>query len=216
MLFVYKTGGLINMKILFQGDSITDAGRGRENPHELGGGYASYAAQFIKDEYPDKEFEFINLGISGNRAESLLERWQYDAIDINPDVISIMIGVNDTWHRSADKNWMPHEYFEDCYRQCLIAIKEKTKAKIIILEQFLCYTEDKAFFRIDLDPKIQITRKLAREYADAFIPLDGIFDSETIRLKTAPTYWANDGVHPSEAGAKLIAKKYLRAFKSII
>ena len=201
------------MKILFQGDSITDAGRGRDNPHVLGVGYPFYAAEFIGKAYPYKEFEFINLGISGNRAESLLERWQTDAIDINPDVISIMIGVNDTWHRAEKRDWMPHDYFESCYRECLERIKKKTSAKIIILEQFLCYTDDKAYFRCDLDPKIQITRKLAREYADAFVPLDGLFAAEAIKHRVAPTYFAPDGVHPSEAGAKFIARKYLRAFK---
>lgn len=197
------------MKILFQGDSITDAGRDRNNPHELGQGYPKYSAELIKARHPDTEFEFINLGISGNRAENLRDRWQTDCIDLNPDVVSILIGVNDTWHRAGDKNWMPHEYFEECYRYILSEIKEKTSAKIIILEQFLLYVPDKAYFRVDLDPKIQITRKLAREFADVFIPLDGIFAAASLENK--PTAWAADGVHPTEFGARLIADKYADA-----
>ncbi len=202
------------MKILFQGDSITDAGRSREDIHNLGYGYPLYTAKAISEEFPNMEFEFIDLGISGNRAENLRDRWTEDAINIQPDVISILIGINDTWHRAADKNWMPHEYFEECYRGILERIKKETNAKIIMLEQFLLPVPDKEFFHVDLDPKIQITRKLAREYADAFIPLDGLFAAASVG--TAPTEFAADGVHPTAKGAEFIAGHYLEAFKKII
>ena len=202
------------MKILFQGDSITDAGRGRDDPHMLGNGYPKYAAEYIKAAYPDKDFEFINLGISGNRAENLRDRWQTDAIDVQPDIISILIGVNDTWHRAANKDWMPHEYFEECYRTILQALKDKTNAKIIILEQFLLTVNDKDYFRCDLDPKIDITRKLALEYADVFIPLDGLFAAAS--LENPPTHWAADGVHPTAAGAAFIGEHYLKAISKLI
>ncbi len=201
------------MKILFQGDSITDAGRNRDNIHDLGEGYPKYAAELIKAEYPSEEFEFIDLGISGNRAEDLRARWTEDAIAINPDIISILIGVNDTWHRAPEKNWMPHEYFEECYREILERIKKETKAKIIMMEQFLFPAEDKTFFRVDLDPKIQITRKLAREYADVFVPLDGLLSAHCINENY--TEFSADGVHPTEKGAKVIAKYYFEAFKTI-
>lgn len=202
------------MKILFQGDSITDAGRNREDMHDLGGGYPLYTAKVIREAFPNMDLEFIDLGISGNRAENLRDRWTTDAIDIQPDVISILIGINDTWHRAADKNWMPHEYFEECYRGILERIKKETNAKIIMLEQFLLSVPDKEFFHVDLDPKIQITRKLAREYADVFIPLDGLFAAASVG--TAPTEFAADGVHPTKKGAEFIASHYLEAFKKII
>ena len=206
------------MKILFQGDSITDAGRDRNDIHNLGNGYPKYTAELIKNRHPDEEFEFIDLGISGNRAENLRDRWQEDCIAHQPDVVSILIGVNDTWHFSGffggpEKNWMPNEYFEECYRYILTEIKEKTNAKIIMIEQFLLYTPDKDFFHVDLDAKIQITRKLAREFADVFIPMDGIFASHCVG--TEPTTWAADGVHPTEAGARLIAGYYADAFDKI-
>lgn len=86
----------------------------------------------LMEKYPDV-FDFINRGISGNCAENLLERWEEDAIEIQPDVASILIGVNDTWHRAVSRDWMPHDYFEDCYRKILIQLKEKTNAKIILL-----------------------------------------------------------------------------------
>lgn len=202
------------MKILFQGDSITDAGRSRQDPHILGSGYANYAAELIKEEYPEIEFEFINLGISGNKAEDLLARWEIDAIEIQPDIISILIGINDTWHRAGNQDWMDNDYFEDCYRKILQMLKDKTNAKIIMLEQFLLYVPDKEFFHVDLDPKIQIVRKLAREYADVFVPLDGLFTAASVDEE--PTFWAADGVHPSAEGAQFIAAHYLDAIASLI
>ncbi|MDD4422035.1 MAG: GDSL-type esterase/lipase family protein, partial [Eubacteriales bacterium] len=148
------------------------------------------------------------------KAESLKARWQSDCIELMPDVVSILIGVNDTWHFADKGSWMPHEYFESCYRDILEQVKTKTKARIVMLEQFLLYTPDKAFFRTDLNPKIDITRALAREFADVYIPLDGIFAAASVGIE--PTFWANDGVHPTEEGSKLIAFHYAQAIKKIL
>ncbi|MBR6708416.1 MAG: hypothetical protein IKL84_01920 [Clostridia bacterium] len=87
------------MRILFQGDSITDAGRDRRNYFDLGWGYPRYAAEHLRALFPEKELEFIDLGISGNRTDQLFDRLYPDAIALNPDIISILIGVNDVWHR---------------------------------------------------------------------------------------------------------------------
>ena len=174
------------MKILFQGDSITEAGRDKSDPTNLGLGYPKYAAEKITARHPDTNFTFYNFGISGNMTENLRDRWQTDCIDYDPDFVSILIGVNDTWHGDYVNNWVPHDYYEECYRYCLEEIKAKTHAKILILEQFLvspCQLLDHA--RHDLGAKIQITRKLAREYADAFIPLDGIFAASSLHVEPA-------------------------------
>lgn len=209
-------GGIIMKKIkfLFQGDSITDAGRDRSNIRELGQGYPKYAAEELKKAYPQLEFDFMNTGVSGDRAESLLARWEEDTISLNPDVISILVGVNDTWHRDAAGNWMTEEYFESCYRSILKQLKEKTAAKIIMLEQFLLFVPGGSVhpeeFRVDLNRKIQVTRKLAREFADVFIPLDGLFAAASVG--NPPDKWAADGVHPSVDGAKFIAGLYPDAF----
>lgn len=201
------------MKILFQGDSITDAGRKWEDYHDLGWGYPKYAAELIKNRHPGTEFEFINLGISGHKVKDLSDRWQKDCIDLQPDLVSILIGVNDTWHHAGNRDWIPNEEFEATYRAMLTDIKEKTNAKIIMIEQFLLPVPDKEFFRIDLDPKVQVVRKLAREFADAYIPMDGLFASHCIG--EAPTVWAGDGVHPTEAGARLIGGYYADAFDKL-
>lgn len=198
------------MKILFQGDSITDAGRDRADYHNLGEGYPFYAAKLIKENNPDTEFEFINLGISGNQTKDLVDRLQSDFIDINPDIVSIHIGVNDTWHRAESRNWLGNDVFEKQYREVLTAVKEKTNAKILIIEQFLLPVEDKAYFRADLNGKIDITRKLAREFADYYIPLDGLFAKACVEKDAY--FWSDDGVHPNKNGAEFIAKLYAEAF----
>ncbi|MBE6541620.1 MAG: GDSL family lipase [Ruminococcaceae bacterium] len=201
------------MKILFQGDSITDADRDKNNYHNMGYGYPKYASEAIINRHPGTDFEFINLGLAGHRVEHLRDRWQKDCIDIQPDVVSILIGVNDIFHFAWDHIITSLEAYEENYRYLLTEIKEKTNAKIIIMEQFLLPVPNDNFTRIDLDPKLQITRKLAREFADILIPLDGIFAAACV--EEAPTFWAADGVHPTEAGARLIARHYADAFDKI-
>lgn len=194
------------MKILFQGDSITDADRDRSDIHNLGRGYPKYAAEYIKKALPDKNFEFVNLGVGGDKTENLVERLQPDFINIQPDFISIMIGVNDTWHHAAKRDWIPADVFENNYRTVLEAIKTKTDAKIMIIEPFLIPVPDKEFFRVNLDPNIQIIRKLAREYADIYLPTDGLLAFAFIGDE--PTSFAADGVHPTAKGADFIGRLY--------
>lgn len=202
------------MKILFQGDSITDAGRNREDCHDLGSGYPKYAAENIRSRFPDRELEFVNLGVGGDRTWDLLRRWQADCIDIQPDVVSILIGINDTW-RAFDSNapTTAAEY-EANYRKLLEDIRQHTKAKILILEPFLLHnTPDKDNWREDLNAKIMAARRLAREYADVFVPLDGLFAAASVQKP--PAYWAADGVHPTEEGARFIGEYYVEAFASL-
>ncbi len=202
------------MKILFQGDSITDADRNREDYHELGNGYPLYAAKFIREENPDMEFEFVNLGISGNQTIDLINRLQSDFIDIQPDLVSIHIGVNDTWHRATNRAWLGNDVFEANYRKVLTEIKEKTNAKILIIEQFLLPVPDKEYFRADLNGKIDVVRKLAREFADYYIPLDGLLAQACVGQSCY--HWSDDGVHPNANGSEFIGRIYADAFKKII
>lgn len=202
------------MKILFQGDSITDAGRDRSDFHNLGSGYPFYAAKYIKERHPETDFEFINLGISGDQTKDLVQRLQKDFIDIDPDIISIHIGVNDTWHYAAAREWLSNDRFEDNYRTVLKAIKEKTHAKIIMIEQFLLPADDKDYFREDLNGKIDIERKLAREFADVYVPLDGLFAKAL--LEKPSLYWSSDGVHPNNNGSEFIGKIYADAYDEVI
>lgn len=202
------------MKILFQGDSITDADRNRSDYHELGRGYPLYAAQYIKEDNPDIDFEFVNLGISGNQTIDLVNRLQSDFIDVQPDIVSILIGVNDTWHRADNRKWLGNDVFEANYRKVLTEIKEKTNAKILMLEPFLLHAPEKEFFRVDLDFKIDVVRKLAKEFADFYIPLDGLFASASIGKDDY--HWSEDGVHPNNNGAEFIGDVYANAINILI
>lgn len=204
----------MKIKLLFQGDSITDAGRSRENPHLLGGGYVKFAAEYLQKAYPQIEFEFINLGIGGNQTKDLVERLQSDFVDIQPDIVSILIGINDVWHHADDRSWIPDEVFEERYRTVLQAIKDQTNAKIMMLEPFLIPVADKLYFREDLYKKIEIVRKLAREYAHVYMPTDGLLASSFVGED--PLSYAADGVHPTEKGAEFIGKLYCEYMKKII
>ncbi len=202
------------MKILFQGDSITDAGRNRDDFRDMGPGYPKFASEIIREEHPDIDFEFINLGISGDQTKDLVARWRTDCIDIQPDIVSILIGVNDTWHNAETKTWVTSEVFEGNYRFLLEFIKERTNAKIVLLEQFLLPVPDKMFFHPDIDEKIRITRKLAREYADAYVPLDGLFAAACVEKDMY--HWSDDGVHPNENGSRFIGSLLAEAEYDII
>lgn len=134
-----KVRGIKNAH-LFQGDSITDAGRDYSDYHELGQGYPKYAAELIRDRFDDPKngtIEFINLGISGHRTRDLRARWQKDCIDLQPDIVSIMIGINDTWRAFDSNDPTPVEEFEDNYRYLLSEIKAHTNAKILLLEPYV-------------------------------------------------------------------------------
>ena len=203
------------MKILFQGDSITDANRNRSNIHDLGQGYAKVAAPLIEAAMPDTDFEFIDLGISGNRSDDLLARTTTDIVEIDPDVISILIGINDVWHRHSSGREMTDEQFELNYRAVLDRIHQETHAKILILCPFLLPSSDKESWRGEVESICTIVRRLADEYADAYLPLDEKFAAA---LPTAPTpmHYSLDGVHPNAAGAEFIGGLYREAILPLL
>ena len=197
------------MKILFQGDSITDAGRDRGNIHDMGGGYPKFASAMITDAFPKIDFEFSNLGISGNRTEHLVARLQADFLDLEPDLVILMIGVNDVWHHYSHGIETTDEAFEANLRHVLTEIKEKTSAKIVMVEPYLLPAADKMHMVPELHAKIRIERALARELVDAYVPLDGLFAAAT--TTTDYTVFSADGVHPNAEGAAFIAQNVLQA-----
>ena len=204
------------MKILFQGDSITDAGRDRRNYHHLGNGYPKYAVELIRQAYPNRDFEFINLGISGNRTDQLFDRLYKDAIEIQPDIISILLGINDIWHRYLEhKIATTDEQIELNYRTILKEIRSKTNAKIMILSPYLLDCEGKDQMREDLKNVLPIIKKLADEYADVYVPLNEYFE-EAMKTMPTPRFYSNDGVHPNTIGAAFIGERYAEAIKNIL
>ena len=204
------------MKILFQGDSITDAGRDKRNYHDLGNGYPKYAAEALRAVCPDTDFEFINFGISGNRTSQLFDRLYEDAIAFQPDVISILIGINDIWHRySVARVATTDLQIETNYRAILERLKKETNAKIVILAPYVLDAETADYLKEDLARILVIIRKLAEEYADVFIPLDVLFD-EAMKTQPEPLYYSGDGVHPNANGAAFIGRLYAEAVKPLV
>ena len=203
------------MKILFQGDSITDAGRDKRNYHDLGAGYPKYVAEYIKEAHHDVDFEFINFGISGNRTSQLFDRLYTDAIAFQPDVISILIGVNDIWHRYSHKILTTDAQISLNYRCILERLKRETNAKIVMLAPFALDAEDKDYIREDLKTILPIVRELAEEFADVYLPLDKYF-AEALKIQPEPLYYSADGVHPNENGRRFIGKLYAEAVEPLI
>jgi acyl-CoA thioesterase-1 len=196
-------------RIVFQGDSITDTGRDREDPESLGTGYAMMAAAWFAADHPGKTPRFFNRGIGGDRVKDLRARWERDCIRLEPTVVSILIGINDCWRRYDQNDPTPVMEFEGHYRFLLDRLKESGVGKIILCEPFvLPVPDDRRQWREDLDPKIAVVRELAREYQTLLLPLDGIFNS--VSAYRPPRFWTPDGVHPSPAGHALIAKEWLK------
>jgi lysophospholipase L1-like esterase len=205
--------------ILFQGDSITDSGRNKEdngfnNARALGNGYAYLAAAELLGEYAPLNLKIYNKGISGNKVYQLAERWDKDCLDIKPDVLSILIGVNDIWHKLNGQ----YNGTVDIYKKDYIALLERTKqalpnVKLVICEPFgvkgVKAVDDKWYPEF-LDYQ-KAARDIATQFGAIFIPLQSIFDEAQ---KQAPgSYWTGDGVHPSLAGAQLMAEAWLNVVK---
>jgi lysophospholipase L1-like esterase len=200
-----------NDRILFQGDSITDCCRDKADPASLGQGYAMMAASFLAALHPDLAPVCLNRGINGHRAKDLLARWKKDCLDLQPDVLSIMIGINDTWRRYDSNDPTSTEAYARDYRSLLAQARAANpELKLILMEPFvLPVPEDRKAWREDLDPRIEVVHGLATEFDATLVSLDK-------RLNEActgqpPAYWAEDGVHPSLPGHALIARHWLTA-----
>lgn len=203
--------------ILFIGDSITDADRKREDPTDLGKGYPLLVAADLVERYPELHLSIVNRGIGGDKIADLAERWEKDCLALKPDVISILIGINDTWHNVGSEGFGTQatlDKFEFYYRVLLQTVKERTNAQIVLLEPFvLPEPVDREHWRLDLDPRIQVIRKLAKEYGTDFVALDGRLNA--IGIKQSFAYLTGqDGVHPTLAGHAVIAKAWLEQIEN--
>ena len=202
-----------NDLILFTGDSITDGCRDRDrdlvDPASLGTGYAAMLAGRLGFEYPGLNLRFHNTGISGDSTHHMLARWAVDCIDIKPDWVSILAGVNNTWRRYDSNDPTPDNTFEAEFRELLERVKNETSAKIILCSPFLLHTDESVSrMREDLDPKIGIIKKLAGEFDAVWVDFDAAFI--TAKERQSPSYWAFDGVHPTVAGHALMADAWMR------
>jgi lysophospholipase L1-like esterase len=201
--------------VLLQGDSITDAGRNRKREgtandrSALGGGYAFLIAAQLLAAQRDPNLKIYNRGISGHKVFQLADRWDKDCLDLKPDVVSILIGVNDIWHKLNGKYDGTIEIYERDYRALLERTRQaRPGVKLVVCEPFVlrCGAVNDTWF-----PDFYGYRAAAKEVATAFdavfVPFQTMFDEAT--KDTPPNYWAGDGVHPTIAGAQLMAQTWL-------
>lgn len=206
-------------KILFQGDSITDFGCDRSDVKGdwLGHGYATMVSGVLGYKYPN-EFEFINRGISGNRIIDVLARVKNDIINLAPDYMSILIGVNDVWHEISKRNGVSNEKYELYYNILVQQIKEALPdIKIMILEPFVlkgsATEENWELFRKETERRAEGAKRVAEQNDLLFVPLMNVFDEAT--KLAPPQYWLYDGVHPAIAGHELIKNEWIKNFEKI-
>lgn len=208
--------------ILFQGDSITDCERSRNNNDRQGYGYATMVQGQLGFDCPG-EYTFINKGISGNRIVDVYARIKNDIINLKPDYMSLLIGVNDVWHEIGGNNGVATPKFEKIYTMLIEEIKEALPdIKIMLLEPFVLqggatYSEEDSTiwerFNTDVKANAEAVRRIAAKFELPLVELQAGFDELS---KTCPsTYWLADGVHPTAMGHCFIKNQWIEAFKKI-
>jgi lysophospholipase L1-like esterase len=200
--------------VLFQGDSITDCDRDRGDSFAMGDGYPARVAAAFRALLPDSGTVFFNRGVSGDRVRDLLARYETDFFALKPDVVSILIGINDVWRRYDGGDPTSPAAFERDYRALLTRLKrDLPRARIMLIEPFVLHAlPDRQAWHEDLDPKIQIIRKLAQEFADFYLPTDGLL-ARCVAEGMRPEELAADGVHPTPTGHGILAQAWLRHFR---
>ncbi|MBS7262502.1 MAG: SGNH/GDSL hydrolase family protein [Eubacteriales bacterium] len=209
--------------LLFTGDSITDAGRSRDVEFLSGSSYATLAASEVCFEHPG-EFRIYNRGVSGNRIVDLYARLKVDLINLRPDYLSILIGVNDVWHELAWRNGVAADKFERVYDMLLGEVRaELPETKILILEPFVLpgtatkSENDPAAWRCfsaEVPLRAAAARRVAEKHGATFVPLQKKLDEALERAESS--YWLVDGVHPNFAGNELIKREWIAAFNRIL
>ena len=209
---IIKRGSII----LFQGDSITDAGRDRNRENNsndknaLGRGYVYLIASQMLANRAGDGLEIYNRGISGNKVFQLADRWDKDCLDLKPDVLSILIGVNDIWHALNGNYDGTVEKYEQDYRALLKrTFNALPNLKLVICEPFVlrCGAVNDKWFP-EFDKYRAVSRKMSKEFHTLFVRFQSMFDDAV--KKAPPSHWAADGVHPSMAGAQLMAQEWLK------
>ncbi len=210
------------MKVLFFGDSITDMNRFRDREdgtiYSYGVGYPNFIVGELAYDNPEK-YNFINRGISGDRIVDLYARIKKDVWNHNPDVLSILIGVNDVWHEITYGNGVDIVRWERVYRTLIEETKNRLpNIKIIICEPFILQGistngEERWSKFLELKEYAKVAKKIAEDYGLFFVPLQEKFDE--VSAKHGIDYYTFDGVHPTTAGAKLIANEWIKCFKEI-
>jgi acyl-CoA thioesterase I len=199
--------------ILFQGDSIPNAFRKPEercNAYQMGSGYAMIVAAQLLTARPQDNLRFTNRGVCGEGVKGLQQRWQADCLDLKPDILSILVGINDVTPTQPCPGTSPEEY-EQRYRELLTQTRAALPSvRLVLCEPFVLRVGDvQEWAQDDVVVRGKIVRRLAAETGAVLVPLQTVFAAA---LKRAPAnYWSFDGIHPNAQGHWLIAEAWLRA-----
>jgi lysophospholipase L1-like esterase len=201
--------------ILFQGDSITDAGRNKKEPvanEGLGRGYPDHVAKLLHDAHPELDLQIHNRGISGNKVPDLDRRWQKDCIDVQPDILSILIGVNDIWHMLNGR----YDGTAETYRDGFTALLDRTRkalpsVTLVVCEPFVLMSgtvkQNKDKWFPEFTNRRQYAKQVAVQADAIWVPFQTMFD-DAVAAGTNPSDLAGDGVHPTQKGHALMAKTW--------
>jgi lysophospholipase L1-like esterase len=193
--------------VMFTGDSITDAFRILTEEDGLGFGYPRFVAAGHGIRRPGSGIRWLNSGVGGNRVVDLEQRWPDEVLATKPDLLSVLVGVNDTWRRYDSNDETTAEQFGAGYRRLLESATASGISQILLIEPFLLPIGEQRGWRADLDPKIQLVRALAEEFGAHLLAADGMFAQ--LSATTGPAFWAEDGVHPTPAGHQALANAWL-------
>ena len=209
--------------ILFQGDSITDAHRDRNDPKSMGQGYASMVAATMGVDHP-ADYDYLNRGVSGDRVVDVYARIKWDFLNLKPDYASIYVGVNDAWHEIEWQNGVDDAKFERIYGMLLDEVLAACPGiKLMLISPYVLEgwatkaTEEQPDrwdrFKTDVAAKAVAVKNVAEEYHLPLIELQPIFDAAC--EKAPASHWSADGVHPTPAGHELIKRAWLDAFSEL-
>ena len=198
--------------ILFQGDSITACHREGD---DLGQGYAMLVAQTLEKQYPG-QFRFINRGVSGDRITDLYARRQADILDVKPDILSILVGVNGVWHEKTGGKGVDVETYLDTYHVLLTEIRQKLpETKILLIEPFVnegsATQDDIEYFEGEIAMRSEAVQLLCAKHDVFFMSLQ--FDLYDLEEQHPAGYWTLDGIHPTLNFHEHMAKKWVKAFE---
>lgn len=203
--------------VLFQGDSITNAGRNFDateanDIHGLGRGYPFITGGLLRAWLPEMDLRIYNRGVSGDTVPDLRARWREDCLALRPSVLSILVGVND-WARChiPDEEGVAATDYGRGYRELLTVTRAALpNVRLVLCEPFALQPPwITAAIREDLAGRRAMVRQLAKDFEAVFVPFQTAFDAG---CKAAPPeYWAEDGIHPTHAGHSLMARAWLAA-----
>ncbi len=202
-----------NDTIVFIGDSITAAERHRPAYRPLGFGYVHFAGNFLLARYPALNLRIVNTGISGDTVIDLKNRWQTDCIAHRPNILSVLIGINDVWQRTMEPDLAPNaagpDKYEVTYDQLLAQAREQCGCRLVLMEPFLfCRDRGNELYRA-LTPYVEAVHRLAAKHEAVLVPLQREIDRQILEI--APEKWSEDTVHPYLWAHAWIAQQWLKA-----